>query len=63
MTKIEIGKTYKGCINGCLIKVVGTHTEETICGEIVMVDYIDLKNNKKGQAPLTRLEHSAFKEV
>ena len=54
--KFEVGKTYRGLINGCLIKIIEFNKDNTIT-------YVDIKTNKKGNAPVTRLEHSKFEEV
>lgn len=54
--KFEVGKIYKGAVNNCIIKVIEFKPDGTM-------DYIDLKNNKKGNAPIVRMEHSNFKEM
>lgn len=61
--KIEEGRTYRGLINGCLIKITEIKVEIGVSSDIVVAHYIDLQSNHKSAAPLNRLEHSAFEEV
>ena len=60
----EVGKFYRGTINNCLIQIMAIKEESSVNDKpYKIVYYHDVRNNKVGTAPLTRLEHSHFEEV